>query len=222
MLIYNHMYIENYNQKEAEKEKIERIEKLMREPEDIEDEDRMLEEPEDMLIGEHSEDVLAHWRAPEYEVYDRDKKWYIYITLLLAAIIAYAIYTNGIVMAITFILIGVVGYIHINKDPRILDFLITPEGILAGRELYEFENMLSFWIFYEPDPPRLAETTARRREAGGRKAISLHTKSHLVSYVHIPIHEEDPAKLQEILIKYIPEIKQAEGIVEIAERLLRI
>jgi hypothetical protein len=201
------MYIENYNQREAEKEKIERIEKLMREPEDIDDEDRMLEEPEDMLIGEHSEDVLAHWRAPEYEAYDRDRKWYIYMTLALAFIVGYAIYTNGIVMAITFILIGVVGYIHINKDPRILDFLITPEGVLAGREIYEFDNMLSFWIFYEEE---------------GKKSISLHTKSHLVSYVHIPIHEENPAELQEILIKYIPEIKQEEGIVEIAERILRI
>ena len=201
------MYIEKYNQIDSEKEKIERIEKLMREPEDIEDEDRMLPEPEDMLITEHSEDVLAHWQAPEYEVYDRDKKWYIYITLALAFVVGYAIYTNGIVMAITFILIGVVGYIHINKEPRILDFMVTPEGVLAGRDLYEFENMLSFWIFYEQD---------------GKRVISLRTKSHLVPYVHIPIHEEDPVELREILMKYIPEIKQDEGIMEIAERILRI
>lgn len=201
------MYIEKYNQRDTEKEKIERIEKLMREPEDIEDEDRMLEEPEDMLIEEHSEDVLAHWQAPEYEVFERDKKWYIYITLALAFIIGYAIYTNGIVMAITFILIGVVGYIHINKEPRTLDFMITRAGVLAGREIYEFDNLLSFWIFYEPD---------------GKRAISLHTKSHLVPYVYIPIHEEDPAELREILMEHVPEVKQDEGIMEIAERVLRI
>jgi hypothetical protein len=201
------MYIEKYDQKDSEKEKIERLEKLMREPEDIEDEDRMLEPPEDMLIREHSEDVQVHWQAPEFEVFDRDRKWYIYITLALAFTIGYAIYTNGIVMAITFILIGVVGYIHINKTPRNMDFMITYDGVLAGRELYDFENLMSFWIFYEPE---------------GKKAISLRTKSHLVPYVYIPIHEEDPLELREILIKHIPEVKQEEGIVEVAERVLRI
>lgn len=201
------MYIEKYNQIDSEKEKIERLEKLMREPEDIENEDRLLEEPGDIMIQEHSEDILAHWRAPEYETFERDKKWYIYMTLALAAIIAYAIYTNGIIMAITFILIGVVGYIHINKEPRTLDFMITYDGVLAGREFYDFESLLSFWIFYEPD---------------GKKVISLHTKSHLVPFVYIPIHEENPVELQEVLMKHIPEIKQEEGIVEIAERILRI
>ena len=201
------MYIEKYNQLESEKEKIERLEKLMKEPEDMEDEDSLLEEPDDFMISEHSEDVLAHWRAPEYEVFERDKKWYIYMTLFLAAIIAYAIYTNGIIMAITFILIGVVGYIHINKEPRVIDFMITYDGILAGREFYDFENLLSFWIFYEPD---------------GKKVISIRTKSHLVPYVYIPIHEEDPVKLQQLLIKQIPEVKQEEGIIEIAERVLKI
>lgn len=201
------MYIGDSQQKKIKGDKFSGIEKLMQEPEDIADEDRMLSEPEDIMMPEHSMDVLAHWRAPEYETYERDKKWYIYITLFLAAVIGYAIYTNGIIMAITFILIGVVGYIHINKEPQILDFIITPEGILAGRELYEFDNLLSFWIFYEPD---------------GKKAASLHTKSRLVPYVHIPIHEEDPVEIREILIEYIPEVKQEEGLIEIAERVLKI
>jgi hypothetical protein len=201
------MYIEKHKQQDLEKQKIERLEKLMRDPEDIEDEDRMLESPEDMMIPEHSEDVLAHWRAPEYEVFERDKKWYIYMTLALAFVIGYAIYTNGIIMAITFILIGVVGYIHINKAPRTLDFIITRDGLLAGREFFEFDNLLSFWIFYELE---------------GKKVISLRAKSHLVPYVYIPIHEEDPVEIREILIKYLPEVKQEEGIMEIAERVLRI
>lgn len=201
------MYISDPNQKNIREDKLSQIEKLMQKPEDIAEEDQMLPEPEDIMIPEHSMDVLAHWRAPEHETYERDHKWYVYITLALALIVGYAIYSNGIIMAITFILIGVVGYIHINKEPRVLDFLITPEGVLAGRELYEFDNLISFWIFYEP---------------GGKKAISLRTKSHLVPYVHIPIHEEDPVEIREILTGYIPEVKQEEGLIEIAERVLKI
>ena len=65
-------------------------------------------------------------------VIERDKKWYLIIFGILFLIVGYAIYTNGIIMAITFILIGVVGYIYINKEPQILNFMITDQGVFAG------------------------------------------------------------------------------------------
>jgi hypothetical protein len=110
-------------------------------------------------------------------------------------------------MAITFILIGVVGYIYMNKEPRTLNFIITEDGVVAGREIYEFDNLESFWIFYSPEDI---------------KVISLRTKSHMVPHVHIPIHNEDPVKIREILLERIPEEKQEQGLVETLERLLRI
>lgn len=163
--------------------------------------------PEDMLIEKHSRDVLFSWRSPEFEMFERDKKWYLYVTLILLAIVAYAVLTNGLVMAITFILVGVVGYIYIHKEPRVLDFMITEDGVVAGREIYDFNNLKSFWIFYEPE---------------GVKVISLHTESHLVPYVHIPIHNEDPLEIREILLGYIPEEKHEPGIIETLYRLLKL
>ena len=153
------------------------------------------------------ENALLHWRAPEFEILQRDKKWYLVITSLLMAIIIYALYTNSLVMAITFILIGVVGYMYINKEPRILDFVITDDGIIAGRELYDFDNINSFWIFYEPN---------------GTKEISLFTKSYLTPYVHIPVHDQEPAKIRKILLAYIPEEKQEPGLVETIERIVQL
>ncbi len=149
--------------------------------------------------------ALLHWRAPEFEILERDKKWYIVITGLLMLIIIYALYTNSLVMAITFILIGVVGYIYINKEPRILDFMITDDGIVAGKEIYNFDNLKSFWIFYEPD---------------GMKEISLSTESYLTPYVHIPVHDQEPVKIRELLLQYIPEEKQEPGLVETVERII--
>ncbi len=169
-------------------------------------EQEALEAPRDMLIEEQSEDVLASWQAPEFEIMERDRKWYLYITLVLIAIIAYAVITNSPIMAITFILIGVVGYIYINKEPRQLTFLISEDGIMAGNEMYDFKNIRSFWIFYEPHDIKI---------------ISLKTGSYLVPYVHIPIEDEDPVKIREILLKYIPEEKQEHGIQEILGRLLK-
>jgi uncharacterized membrane protein len=166
-----------------------------------------LPEPREMLIAEHSKDVLLHWQAPEFEMFERDKKWYAVVGFILVLIVGYAIFTNGLIMAITFILVGVVGYIYIHKEPRILNFMITPDGVAAGREIYEFKNIKSFWIFYEPE---------------GTKVISLHTGSYLVPYVHIPIHDEDPVNIREVLLGYLPEEKHEPGAVETLDRLLRL
>lgn len=153
------------------------------------------------------EDVILRWKAPEFEIMQRDKKWYIYCIIALFIIISYALYTNSLIMAITFILIGTVGYVYVSKEPRIYTFLITEDGIVAGREIYEFDNLESFWIFYEPE---------------GTRVISLHTKSYLLPYVHIPIHEEDPVKIREVLLKYIPEEKHKPGAEDTLSRLLKL
>jgi hypothetical protein len=166
-----------------------------------------LPEPKDMLIEEHSEDVLIHWRAPEFQTFEKDRKWYLYVVGLLLVVIIYAIFTNGLVMAITFILIGIVGYIYINKEPRILDFMITEDGIIAGREIYDFDSLESFWIFYEPQ---------------NIKVLSLHTKSYLMPYVHIPIDDQDPVKIREIILGYLKEEKHIPGIAETFESLLKL
>jgi len=163
--------------------------------------------PEEKMIAQHSEDVLFHWQAPEFETFEQDKRWLMYITLILVAIIAYAVYINSPIMAITFILIGVVGYIYIGKEPRVLDFMVTNDGVVAGNEIFEYEQIKSFWIFYEPE---------------GIKVVSLHMNSYLAQYVHIPIHDEDPVKIREALMKNAREIKQDHNIVDTLERLLHI
>jgi len=170
-------------------------------------EPEMIEAPEEELIAEHSEDVLAHWRAPEYEIFERDQKWYISMSLFLLAVISWAVYTNSPVMAITFILIGVSGYIHLEKDPEIVDFMITYEGVVSGREIYDFDNIHSFWILYEP---------------GYKKAISLHMKSGFVEFIHIPLLDENPLQIRKILLQFLPEEKHRPGMNEVLGRVLKI
>jgi len=167
----------------------------------------MIEAPDEEMIAEHSTDVLAHWQAPEFEVYERDNRWYMLVSFFLLAVISWAVYTNSPVMAITFILIGVVGYIHLHRDPVVLDFMITYEGVVAGREIYDFDNINSFWILYEPEY---------------KKVISLEMKNGFVQFIHIPIHGENPTELRKILLQLLPEKKHQPGIMELMERILRI
>lgn len=193
------MYIKRNEEKLIEKKE---PQKLL--PEDNFEE---LESPHDMLIESHSSDVRIHWRAPEFEIFDRDRKWYLYISAILIAVVAYAVFTNSLIMAITFILIGVVGYIYINKEPRVLDFMVTQDGVVAGREIYDFDNLKSFWVFYGEDDLRV---------------ISLHTGSFLAPYIHIPIGDQDPSEIRRILLDYIPEEEHKPGAVDTLDRLLRL
>ena len=167
----------------------------------------LLEEQDHLMLSEHSEDVILHWQGPEHENYPKDRRWYLVAALFLSAIIAYAIFTNSPIMAITFILIGVVGYIFLNKMPRVLDFAVTYDGIVVGHEIYDYDDIVSFWIFYEEPHQRI---------------ISLHLKEKFVPFVHIPLHQLDPVKVRAAMMQFIPEVKQRPTIVDTLERLLHI
>lgn len=165
-----------------------------------------LEGPEDFMIAEHS-DVLIEWQGPEYEHFPKEKRWYMIASLILAVIVMYALINNSPIMAITFILIGIVGYIQLEKAPRLLTFKVTHDGVMAGKELYDFDNIESFWIFYEPPHTKI---------------LSLRVNALLTPYIHIPVHQIDPVKLREVLLDFVPEKKQKPTLIDTIERLLHI
>ncbi|MFA5777130.1 MAG: hypothetical protein WC906_01710 [Parcubacteria group bacterium] len=154
---------------------------------------------------EHYDTYFHKWIAPEHDPYTVGKKFYLFSAIFLAVLIIYSLVTNNPIVAITFILIGIVGYIYLKKEPQILAFHITHKGISTGNELYEFDNIKSFWIFY--DPPY-------------EKMLSLRSKSAFTPYIHIPIGNENPVKIREILIDFIPEEKQEHTFIDAAESML--
>ncbi len=149
--------------------------------------------------------ALIAWEGPEFEVYERDKQWYIAVLVVLLLIIIYAVIINSPIMAITFILIGVVGYIYLQKDPRHLVFAVTAEGVVVGEELFPFGDIESFWIFYEPPHTYL---------------LSLRMRNRALPYVHMPLHQVDPVELREALLQFIPEERQEMGVIDTIERLM--
>ena len=151
--------------------------------------------------------ILHSWRAPEFEIYEKSARWYVLATVFILAMVAYALFTDAPIMAITFILIGIVGYIYSQKDPRVVTFSITSKGVLADKEFYSYENIRSFWIFYDPNRTR---------------AISLHTKASMLPFVHIPISDEDPVLLRKILLEEIPEIKQDPSLINTIEQVFHL
>lgn len=152
-------------------------------------------------------EVLLYWQAPEHEPLELGPRSQLVVTILLIAIIAYALYTNSPLMAITFILIGVVGYLSLYREPRMIAFLVTDRGIIAGNEFYEFDSIQSFFIY---------------RDAPFQNILSIRTTGKLVPYVHIPVQPNDIEMLRDTLDNFIPEEKHEPGLIDTLEKLLHI
>jgi len=145
------------------------------------------------------------WRAREYEHRPKNKRRVLIIGLFLSAIVIYAIATQSPIMAITFILIGIVGYLGLTREAPVLDIFIDIEGIHIGNEVYPYENIRSFWVFYEP---------------GERKCISIHTNGDLTPYVHIPLGTTDPLQVRAVLLQFLPERRHPLRLVDMLEKYL--
>ncbi len=158
-------------------------------------------------LKDHSEDIVVSWRGPEYEVYKKSNRWYAGVASVLILLIIYAIYANNPLMVIIFVLVSFVGYSYLQTPPRVTDFAITYEGIIVGDRIYRYDDIHSFWIFYEPPHTRI---------------ISLRVNGTLAPYVHIPLHQLDPVDVREALMNFIPEEKQEETIVDTVERVLHL
>lgn len=152
-------------------------------------------------------EILLHWQAPEHEPLELGPRSRTIVTILLIAIIGWALYTDSPLMAITFILIGVVGYLSLYREPRVLSFLVTGRGIIAGNEFYEFDTLESFFVYTEPPFENI---------------LSIRTAGKLVPYVHIPVQSVDIDTLRDTLDEFIPEEKHEPGLVDTLEKLLHI
>lgn len=158
---------------------------------------------EPMLVG----NPILSWHAPEHIHVRPNPRGLMISTVLLALIIAYAVFTNSPLMAIVFILIGIVGYLFVTRDPRDFEFMVTDKGLVGGKTLYAFEDIHSFWI--HSDPPL-------------EGVLSLHSNGILSPFIHIPIGDVPIDELRELLVEFIPEEKHEPTVIDTLEKMLHI
>lgn len=151
--------------------------------------------------------ILLHWDAPEHEPLELGPRARIVVLFLLIAIIAWALYTDSPLMAITFILIGMTGYLALGHEPKILPYYVTTKGIVAAKQFYAFDKIESFHLYDEPPFDNL---------------LSIKTNGHLVSHIHIPITTLPVGELHPILSQFVLEDKHEPGLVDSLEKLLHI
>lgn len=145
------------------------------------------------------------WQAKEFEKVPRSQQWYLGVFIFLFVMLTYAFITNNLLMAIIFILFAVLAYLFDKKEPRLLQCSINKKGVTTQKNLYEYAMLESFWIFYEPM---------------GRKILSLKSKKKYLPFIHLPIGQANPAEIRKVLLNYLPEEKQEEGLSDVLENFM--
>lgn len=154
---------------------------------------------------ENSKDRLK-WNAPEFFYFKKTEIWFIVSGLIALILFVSALWTRNILFALLIFL----GYFSVTiyaiKKPRDITVNIDSRGIKINNTLYPYDNLKSFWIFYEP--PTLKE-------------ISLLSKKTIMPHIKIPIGEQDPGEIRGILIQYLSEKKQEESLIDNVSRQLK-
>ena len=143
------------------------------------------------------------WQAPEFEKKEKTKSWFILpaiITIILGVI---ALIAENTLFLIFIILAFFTFYIYANKEPRIIKFKINEKGMELDGRLHDFDTLRSFWLFYNPPE---------------EKEISFRSKKTFFPYLRIPLADQNPNEIREFLLKFLPEKRHRESMIDIIIR----
>jgi hypothetical protein len=161
--------------------------------------------PEEPKPSEPETKILK-WTGPIY-VHQPDKKAALLLSFTLFAIAAlFQIFQKNLITTILFSLLGMIILIKANKKPEIVNFEINPLGVKVGEKLYQFREIKSFWIEYEPEL--------------NIKELSLQPKKWYHAFVKIPIYDQNPIQLRAFLLKFLPEVEHKDSLADALSRKL--
>lgn len=153
--------------------------------------------------------TLFSWEAAEFKKSEFDP-WKIGVLAAIGIIvIIYAVFTLNYLFALIIIMAAVILQIFIKKEPAKVNIAITTQGIRIDNNFFSYENDLrSFWILY--NPPQI-------------KTLNFDRKQALLPGLTLQIEDQNPIKIREELLRFLPEdINKEEGVAEKTARRLGI
>ena len=148
---------------------------------------------------------VISWSAPEYRHRERGPYWYLAPGGTALAFILLGILIQSYFFVAFVALAGAVVMIYAVRPPRTIAFRAAPEGIWAGRTLYKFSEIKSFWIF----------------NSGGSHELSLEVDRIALPYQRLPLGDLHPNKIRAMLSEYLPEREHRESVSDTIADALR-
>ncbi len=129
------------------------------------------------------------------------------IGVIGVGLIAYFAVSNNYLASLLFVLAAItLAFGVFKRKGRRVKCTLQTDGIEINGAFTPYSRLQSFWIFY--DPPHYQELSIKFK-----KGLS-------AGYIKIPLGDENPVKMREMLIKFLPERKQEEGLVGVFAKIV--
>jgi len=155
-------------------------------------------------------DIVSYfsWQIEERVKHDRGRLWYILAGSISLALLFYSILTANFLFAIMIILIVFIAIMREYFPSSALPFAITNKGILIARRLYNYKDLKSFYIIYEP--PAIQKLYFEFK--GIRPELS------------IELYDNDPIEIRDFLLRVLDEDleKESQSMADSLERILKL
>jgi len=145
------------------------------------------------------------WSAPEYVFYEKSSDWFWILGVITLAVFISAIFLKALLFAILVLLAGFSLALFAARRPEMINFSAGPRGVQVGDRIYDYENLKSFWIEYNPPV---------------RKELILESKKTFMPHIAILLEDVEPDKLRNLLIRFLPEKKIEESLISTIARVL--
>ncbi|MEK7505560.1 MAG: hypothetical protein AAB597_01540 [Patescibacteria group bacterium] len=144
------------------------------------------------------------WETLEYHFGEKKPEWFVILGVLSFAGATAALLFGNYLFAVFLLLGAGVLSVSVLRKPRSLSYEINPEGIISGKTLYPYSSLSSFAL------------------TGGHlgNRLLLVSKRSFIPLIIIPLGEEDPEVIRDILSDFLNESEHVEPVLyQLAERL---
>ena len=145
------------------------------------------------------------WEAPEYAYSKKSPDWYWAVGIFTIGFFVVALVFNNFLFGIFMLLGGFTIALYGARQPRVVRFTISAEGIRIENRVYPYESLKSFWIFYHP--PQVKE-------------LSVESQKLIMPQIKIPLGDTNPAEVRAYLQQFISERQQEESLIDTMTRFL--
>jgi hypothetical protein len=152
--------------------------------------------------------ILASWQFPEHTKHERSKKWYFFAFTLIAMLVTVSITGLNITffkiagqpftlsidknyLLIVLLILFLILYLYYErKEIENITIFLTEDGVVFNNKLMEYSAFDHFYLVYFP--PNV-------------KNLYLQPKNILRPLIIIPLGDENPIEVREILLDYLKE-----------------
>jgi hypothetical protein len=148
------------------------------------------------------------WEAPDREARVRGPKWYLIMSAVALLFVIYAVVTGNFLFAFLILLIAIILVLAGNAAPEKTLIQIGKNGVVVGGKMYEFKDLSSFAIIYQPPETKVLyiesnKITQPRLRIFLQDQNPLEIRSHLKGYLNedLDLQEEHLSDIVARLLK---------------------